>query len=229
MYSGENVHEHSSTTTIIYVRAPSLKANDFGVWWKEHVNLLMLIEFNWSEYRNSEANLMKERWRAELTFSLWISWIDTKTHSRSHTHARTSGIWLIIHKTPWCCLTITIMTSTSTEVWIQFTLYLPRLFFVFISVKICAPFLVFAMSFLFYSSVAHCLLQSFCLFRTSFNQRFWCSKCHFTSNQQQAAIKWYLCILPKWQSVCMNANANSNVCTLTTDTETMTAGKVGVE
>lgn len=75
---------------------------------KVHVNLLMLIEFNWSGFETwAERVVNVEHWH--------VPWISNRQLS--------TGIRLIIHKMPWCCLTITIMTSTST------TLTIPSIFF----------------------------------------------------------------------------------------------------
>lgn len=74
---------------------------------KVHVNLLMLIEFNWSGFETwAEQVVNVEHWH--------VPWISNRQLS--------TGIRLIIHKMPWCCLTITIMTSTST------TLTIPSIF-----------------------------------------------------------------------------------------------------
>lgn len=86
---------------------------------KVHVNLLMLIEFNWSGFETwAERVVNVEHWH--------VPWISNRQLS--------TGIRLIIHKMPWCCLTITIMTSTST------TLTIPSIFFCSLSLVLWLGF-----------------------------------------------------------------------------------------
>lgn len=85
---------------------------------------------------------------------------------------------------PWCCLTITIMTATSTTLMI-----LSQYFFLFTLLFLfCSPCCYFIHSILFFD---YCYRI---LFVRHLINDFAAQKCRFASNQRRWAIKWYLCI-----------------------------------